>query len=128
MARERRKNRSEVPTEAASLFLESMASRSNLRAVALAAEDGFLVCGAAAGGFDCDTLAAIGAAQRSPSGVRRDLVERFASPERLHTSRLDIGGETFYLASIGERRPRTERAAVALRRILGSSVRAPAMD
>jgi hypothetical protein len=125
MAKERRRNRSEIPSEAASLFLEALADRSNLSAVALAGADGLLLVGAQRGGYDCDALAALGVARSRGMSVRRELVQSIVGPlrtRRLHTRCLEIGGESFYLASVGERRPKAKEAAVALRRILGPSL------
>ena len=133
MVNERRRNRSEVPNVAASLFLESMASRNNLRAVVLAGGDGLLMAGAGGAGgaggeqagVDCDGLAALGVARQNRVSVEPELVESIVGRGRVravHTSRFDIGGEMFYLTSVGARRPPAAHVKAALRRILGPSL------
>ena len=121
MVNERRKSRSEVPNEAASLFLESMAVRNHLRALVLAGGDGLLMAGTR-GGFDCDGLAALGVAHGNRMSVRRELADSILGGERMHTSSLDIGGQTFYLTSVGVRGLSPEEAGPALRRILGPTL------
>src|SRR6188768_1343542 len=56
-----RRNRSDVPLEAARLYLEAAAGRCDARALTLAQEDGLLVAGTR-GDYDLDGIAAIGAA------------------------------------------------------------------
>lgn len=122
MGIERRMNRSSVPHEAAGLYLDAMAQRGRMRALALATQDGLLVAGT---GSDCEALAAIGVAQGSQVPVRKELLESVVGKERLHTSRLEIGGEIFFLASIGPHKSQMSDATVALRRILGPALSVP---
>lgn len=115
MGVERRKNRSSVPHEAVGLYLSAMAMRGSMRALALATQDGLLIAGT---GDECEALAAIGVARESKVPVRKELIESVLGSERLHTSRLEIAGETFFLASVGTHKAQMSEASIALRRIL----------
>ncbi len=120
MGVERRLNRSSVPHEAAGLYLDAMAERGRMRSLALATQDGLLVAGT---GEDCEALAAIGVAHGSNMPVRKELVDSLTGNERLHTSRFEIAGETFFLASVGSHKAQIGDAMAALRRILGPALR-----
>ena len=102
---ERRKNRSEVPQEAMSLFLEAIAARNSLKALTLANEDGFLVAGAGSG---CNLARA----------AITSLVEDVTGGEDLFASAMTVAGQTLYLTSVGARVPRQKEAAETLQRIL----------
>lgn len=121
MANERRRNRSELPHEAARLYLDAMAARSGLRALALASDDGLLVAGTR-GDYDCEGLAAIGVARENKLKVRRELVDAVTRGDELHASRMDIAGSIFYLTSVGSSKPRAEDAVGALHRILAPAL------
>lgn len=119
---ERRKNRSEVPQEAISLFLEAIAARNSLKALALANEDGFLVAGAGRG-CNLEWLAALGPVCASPEGARAaitSLIEDVTGGEDLFASAVTIAGQTLYLTSVGARVPRQKEAAETLQRILAN--------
>src|SRR5829696_4140608 len=97
---ERRTNRSDVPQEAARLYLEAAAERQGIRAVALAGEDGLLVAGTP-GEIDLNELAAVGAAcgkGAASEATTEALLDRVAEGDDLYASTLAIGGSTYYLA------------------------------
>ena len=119
---ERRVNRSEIPQVAVGLYLEAVAARNSLKAVALANEDGLLVAGIG-GGYNLDWLAALGPVCASGEPVNASigtLVENVTGGEDLFASAVDIGGYTMYLTSVGARVGRQREAAETLRRILSN--------
>jgi hypothetical protein len=123
MEKDRRKHRSEAPHEAAGLYLESVASRNNLRALTLSGEDGLLFA-STRGELDCRTIAAVGAARgrygwRIPCEIVNTGIK---AGERMHTSRIDISGQTYYLTSVGSVIPWARSVEGALRRILGPAL------
>jgi hypothetical protein len=103
---ERRTNRSSTPQEAVHLFLQAIAARHGLEALALANEDGLLMAGAAADGtaLDLDWIGAVGCVcavrgRRGPSlGA---LVERVTGGRHLEAAEIVVRGERLYLAGIG---------------------------
>lgn len=109
---------SESPEE----FLEATARSLGLGAIAVANEDGLLVFGSlgpASGIFDLDALAAVGpllAGGRAPA----DLVKLAGSGKPVKSCRVDVGGQTLFLASVGQAGPDPGRAALALQGILGA--------
>ncbi|MCC6556888.1 MAG: hypothetical protein IT372_28370 [Polyangiaceae bacterium] len=118
---ERRRRRSAVMQEALTLYLEAAAARSGAAAAALATSDGLLLSGAG-GGHDLDGLAALGAERelRSPGDPWLDArIQAATGGEDLHTARVTVRGEPFYLASIGARLGGRRELAEDLDRILG---------
>jgi hypothetical protein len=121
---ERRKNRSDVPQEAARLYLEAVAEQNNIRAVALAGEDGLLVAGTQ-GDVDLAELAALGAACAKGDGEdeRTDaLMDKVVKDDDLYASSVAIGDETFYLTSVGARVRSVKSTTSALARILAPAI------
>jgi hypothetical protein len=121
---ERRRRRSEAPLEAAVLWLETAMTRSPIRALTVANEDGFLLAGAGAG-YDLDALAALGIAYAGDGvgrGFPEQLVEDVTLGDDLYAAALEVCGETLYLASVGSRLPRQREAAAALSRILAPAL------
>lgn len=117
---ERRTNRSDVPQEAARLYLEAAAERQGIKAVALAGDDGLLIAGTA-DDIDLNDLAAVGAACGKGGGDERTteaLLDRVAENDDLYASSVPIGGSTYYLASVGARVRSVKEAGAALSRIL----------
>jgi hypothetical protein len=113
MSTERRRNRSEEPSQATALYLAAVAARGGLEAVAVGDEEGNLVAGAG-GAYDLGWLAAMGAAFAGRPEEHGDLA---ALGGDLHASPLKVGGKVLYLASVGAGRPCGEEAAAALGRI-----------
>src|SRR5579862_255654 len=104
---ERRTNRSEIPEEAARLFLQAAVERHGLHALCLANEHGLLIAAAAAPGaqaLDLGWIAALGSVcairgRRGPSlGA---LVERVTGGHHLHSAEIVLRGERLYVASVG---------------------------
>ncbi|MCK6586904.1 MAG: hypothetical protein HUU21_04770 [Polyangiaceae bacterium] len=121
---ERRTNRSDVPQEAARLYLEAAAERQGIRAVALAGEDGLLIAGTS-GDVDLNDLAALGAACGNGAGdhlTTEALLDRVAGADDLYASSVPIGGDTYYLTSVGTRVRSVKDAGAALSRILAPRV------
>lgn len=105
---ERRTHRSETPHEAAHLFLQAVAARHGLEALALTNEDGLLMAGAstpAASGLDLEWIGAVGCVcavrgRRGPSlGA---LVERATGGRHLEAAEIRVRGERLYLAGVGQ--------------------------
>ena len=113
---ERRRHRSDVIPEAVSLYLEALAERCNASALALANEDGLLVAGTR-GDYDLEGLAGLGATSPMRS-TAEDLLDQVSGGQDVYSHEVTIGGETFYLASIGARVPKVRDAVSALSRIL----------
>lgn len=110
------------PSETAREFLESTARQLKLGAIALANEDGLLVFGSlgpASGIFDLEALAAVGplvAGGKAP----KDLLGLAGSGKPVKSCRLEVGGQTLFLASVGAQGPDKKGAERALAEILGS--------
>ncbi len=100
--RERRKQRSEDPSQALRLLLAHLAEEWDLRAAVLSDADGLVVEGATRGapGVDLDALAAL----RKGQGV--------------HAAALSYEGVTLYLVAMGQAIADRERARAAVGRIL----------
>ena len=85
---DQRTNRSDVPQEAARLYLKAVAERSDVRALALASEEGLLVAGTE-GDYDLHGLAALGAAcaKSEPDSAHVDsLMDRVVKDEDVYAS------------------------------------------
>lgn len=101
-------------------FLERTAQHLRLGAIALANEDGLLVYGSlgpASGIFDLEALAAVGplvAHGRAPT----DLVKLAGCGKPVQSCRLDVAGQTLFLASVGAKGPNPKDAASALAGLL----------
>lgn len=124
---EQRRNRSEVPQEAACLYLEAAAERCEARALALASEDGLLVA-STRGGYDMHGIAAVGAACANghAEGPLLDrMMDKLAPGEDLYASGVTIGDKVFYLTSVGARVRSVKSAAADLARILGPVLPTP---
>jgi len=122
MSVERRKNRSEVVHEALALYLQAVAERAGVKAIAVANEDGFLIAGAG-GGFNHEWLAALGSVSTGEerSGTVGSLIEDVTGGEAFFASSLSIFGRRLYLSSVGARVSEKELTP-GLCRILGSSI------
>lgn len=118
---ERRKVRSNVRSEAVRLYLEHNAARAGVPAVALSDVQGFLIGGT--GDVDLAALAAVGPlfvgdGALSPATEAR--VGELVQNHDVYASRLEIGGTTLVLTSLGARFPEQRRAERAFTRILAS--------
>ncbi len=119
-----RENRSDIIHDTAQTYLEALAERDCIKAVALATEDGFLVAGTGHG-YDLDWLAALGSVCGSRverSEAIQSLIGEVTGGERFFSAALKVQGEVFYLASVGARIPRQMEAASVLDRILGPAL------
>ena len=128
---ERRTKRSGTPQEAAHLFLQAVAARHGLQALALASEDGLLIAGFVAPSgspVDLDWIGAIAsvcACSRSPA--RRGpslgaLVERATGGRHLESAEIVLRGERLYLAAVGGRLPAGPEVRAGIARILQESL------
>ncbi len=127
MTHERRRKRSEMVSEAASLYLEAVLERSRLKAVTLASEEGLLVAGAGPG-YDHEWLAALGAFENSEARLQ-PMIEEFTHGQGLMSFDVPIHGRVLRLASVGDEAPPVEAAGIALSRIFAPMFadRAPAV-
>lgn len=114
MMHERRKRRSEMVSEAASLYLEAVIERSRLKAMTLATEEGLLVSGAGQG-YDHEWLAALGAFDNEERIA--PMIDEFTYGQGLMAFDVPIHGRTLRLAVVGDDAPPVEAAGVALSRI-----------
>jgi hypothetical protein len=114
---ERRRVRSEVPTEAMASLLSATAERSSLRGIALSDADGFALAGS--GDIDADELAMIGA-HRALSGSFGNVGLSFLRKgEALFTATIDRNGTPFILSAVGQHEPDALHVFAAVQRILG---------
>jgi hypothetical protein len=100
METERRQCRSSSPGQAVELYLQSVARRAGMRAIALADEQGLLVAGS---GDDqvLEQLAAVGAAREADAGPWRELLLEVAGDSVFMGYPLNIGGLCFCVAALG---------------------------
>jgi hypothetical protein len=100
METERRQCRSSSPGQAVGLYLQSVARRAGMRAIALADEQGLLVAGS---GDDqvLEQLAAVGAAREADAGPWRELLLEVAGDSVFKGYPLNIGGLCFCIAALG---------------------------
>ena len=120
MTMERRNNRSDLPHEAAAIYLQTVASTHGLPALAVANEDGLLVAGAG-GSYHLPWLAALGSvcASRTARYPSLDtLIHDVTGGKNLYATAFDVRGEKFYLTSIGAPVPAKDDAVAAIGRIL----------
>ncbi|MBK9262990.1 MAG: hypothetical protein IPM54_24700 [Polyangiaceae bacterium] len=114
MTNDRRKRRSEMVSEAASLYLEAVIERGRVKAMALATEEGLLVSGAGKG-YDHEWLAALGAFENEERIA--PMIDEFTQGQGLMAFDVPIHGRTLRLAAVGDEPPPVEAAGVALSRI-----------
>jgi hypothetical protein len=125
---ERRTKRSESPEEALRLFLQSVAARRGLAALALTNDEGLLIAGTAAPADDLDDLAWIGAVgcvcavpgRRGPS--LGSLVERVTGGRHLVAAEMVLRGERLYLTAVGGPLPAGREVTAGIERILADSL------
>jgi hypothetical protein len=114
---DRRRVRSEIPTEAMALLLSATAERSSLRGIALSDADGFALAGS--GDIDADELAMIGA-HRALSGSFGNVgLSILRKGEALFTATLNRDGTPFILSAVGHHEPDALHVFAAVQRILG---------
>ena len=97
---ERRQHRSSFPDEAATLYLQSVARRTGVRAVAVADAQGLLVAGSGETAV-LEQLAAVGAAREADEGPWRELLTEISGDSVFAGFPLDIGGMCFCVAALG---------------------------
>lgn len=116
---DRRRRRSELPAEAAKLYLQALAERHRLSAVALVDADGFIVV------VTPEEATLEGEAAIAPLCARgtepAPLDERHRGEETVWAWRVEIEGHAYFLVARGERAPAASEADQALRRILFGS-------
>lgn len=116
-AADRRRTRSEVPSEAIALLLEATRERSSVRGIALSDADGFALAGA--GDIDADELAMIGA-HRALSGSFGNVgLSLLRKGEALFTATFERRGMPYILSAVGENEPDALNVFAAFQRILG---------
>jgi hypothetical protein len=114
MANERRRKRSEMVQEAASLYLEAVIERSRIKAVALASDEGLLVAAAGAG-YDHEWLAALGVVEGEPHFD--DVIDEITRGEGMTSFDVPVHGRTLRLSAVGKAPPSLADASAALSRI-----------
>ena len=114
MTQERRKRRSNMVSEAASLYLEAVIELNRLKSMALATDEGLLVSGAG-DGYDHEWLAALGVFENEDRLA--PMIEEFTHGQGLMAFDVPIHGRTLRLAVVGDEAPSIEAAGVALSRI-----------
>lgn len=126
---ERRTQRSEIPGEAARLYLHSVAERQGLAALTLANDDGLLIAGVSRAPIELDWVAAVGSvcAGRGPRGATLGArVQRITGGRGLASAALSLRGETLHVTAVGGPLPPQSELAAALERIFVHSLPAAA--
>lgn len=128
---DRRTTRSNIPGEAARLFLQAAVDRHELTALTLANEDGLLVAGAARAHSELDLawIAAVGCVcsirgRRGPS--LGSLVERVTQGDHLESAEITLRSEKLYLAAVGGKMPPLAELSAGIERILSRTLPAAA--
>ncbi len=116
---ERRIVRSHEPKTAIYLYLLHKAQKLGLSALALASGEGLLVAGTRTNdGVDLEALAALGPAISGDEDVSLSFIGRTLPGGSVDAARVDIQGESFYLAAMGGCLPRVSEVRETLDRIL----------
>lgn len=124
MTNERRRKRSEMVQEAACLYLEAVAERSRIKAMALASEDGLLVAGAG-DGYDHAWLAALGVTGAGEKERLGDVIDEITRGEGFVSFEVAVHGKKLKLSAVGGKRPPMEDASIALGRIFAPLFEGP---
>jgi hypothetical protein len=128
---ERRRHRSEIPGEAARLYLQAVAERQGLAALTLANDDGLLIAGVsrAPQPIELDWVAAVGCvcAGSGPRGAALGArVQRVPGGRGLASAALSLRGETLHVTAVGGPLPPRSEIATALERIFVPTLTAAA--
>lgn len=128
---ERRTQRSEIPGEAANLYLKALVDRHDLESMTLATDEGFLVAASSRSRttHELEWIAALGTVcavpgRRGPS--LGSLVERVTDGRTLTSAEITLRGERLYVTAVGGPLPPMNGVAAAVERILSSSLPAAA--
>jgi|GEM_PF-2504113 len=116
MEAERRVMRSEDPSRAIRIFLAKNAGEPGVRAAVVASDDGLLLGGV--GNEDLDALAAVGTSLRCGRDVSRHCAQLGWSERALFTSRIEAGGNSFTVASVGGPLSKSQEVGALLERLL----------
>ena len=114
---DRRQQRSPIPDEAASLYLQSVAQRTGMRALAVADAQGLLIAGSGEASV-LEQLAAVGAAREADEGPWRELLMEISDDSEYTGFPLDIDGMCFCVAALGGTELPCGEIKEALNRIL----------
>lgn len=118
MMSDRRIRRSEVPAEAARLYLDATADRHGYQALTLADADGLVVVDAPRS-ISSEAVAAIAPFVQGEA-VRDDgLLEMVTRGEALRVRTFEMEGQPMFLAAVGGQAQPPAEAEAAMRRILG---------
>ena len=118
MIQNRRRRRSGERGEALAYYFESLAEREGIEAVALVDERGGLLCGSgtAHGVYDMDEIAR--AAAMTVDGSEPDGIDAITQGNDFYACRIEAGGKSYVVTSLGKRVRRVNDAAKAVERIL----------
>lgn len=112
---ERRRQRSENPSEALELYLRATAERRNARMLAVADADGLLVSGT---GGSLEALSSLAAVSPLGSLWEKEVLGDLGRADELRAEPFQIDDTTFYVASIGGANEPFADAPTAIARIL----------
>lgn len=120
MIQNRRRRRSGEHVEALAYYFEALAEREGLEAVALVDERGGLLCGSgtAHGVYDMDEIAR--AAALTADGSEPDGIDAITQGNDFYACRIEAGGKSYVVTSLGKRVRRVTDAAKAIERILAA--------
>ncbi|HGG56639.1 MAG TPA: hypothetical protein ENK31_02455 [Nannocystis exedens] len=114
---ERRSERSNIPWEAASLYLKSISESCGLHTMVIASPHGLSISGI---GQRPEALAAVAPlVAEEPANLQEELLQAVTSGEEVQIWRVQVRGRPFYLAALGEPNHLSEEVQFAIDRIFG---------
>ncbi len=118
MIQNRRRRRSTSSEEAISLYFEALAEREGLEAVALVDEQGNLIWGGgtAQGIYDLDEIGK--AAALTVNGSEPESIDSITQGNDFYACKIEAGGRSMVVTSLGKRVRRVRDAEKAITRIL----------
>ena len=117
MSRERRRARSDKPTEALGLYLEATAKKTAHRALTLVDEEGDVFADVP-GGLNTQAIAAVAPLAQPGVIPSHGLLDLITRGESLRVCDFEVGGRQFYLAAVGEAEVPKGDIENAVRRIM----------
>lgn len=114
---DRRIHRSEVPQEAARLYLQAVGARGAHAALALADGDGLLIADAPGDGVDTEAVAAVAPLAGQASHQPQGLLQLVTRGQAMHVWDVEIDGDVYFLAAVGGAADPPVGASATLQRI-----------
>lgn len=128
---ERRRQRSEIPAEAANLYLQALVDRHGLESMTLASDEGLVIAAFSRKrtAHELEWIAALGTVCAVPGrrgAALGSLVERVTDGRMLASAEITLRGERLYVTAVGGPLPPMKGIAATVERILANSLPAAA--